>query len=117
MRPDLHLSERTVVFTTAMMFALGNGTLNRTICVAMTIHDFSSFALIHQVDKTGCLIETFVPSERLAVLSSRNKSISPEIHAALSIINNHLGLLSDFSMMSFLLCAVPTELSEEKIDI
>lgn len=76
---DLHLSERTVVFTTAMMLALGNGTLNRTICVAMTIHDFSSFVLLHQVDKTGCLIETFVPSERLAVLSSRNKSISSEI--------------------------------------
>ena len=115
MSSDLDLSERTVVFTTAMMFALGNGTLNRTICVAMTIHDFSSFVLLHQVDKTGCLIVTFVPSERLAVLSSRNKSISSEILPCR--LKNHSGLSSDFSMMSFLLCAVPTELSEEKIDI
>lgn len=65
-RSYLHLSERAVVFTSAVMLALSNGTLNRTICFAMTIHDFSSFVLL-LADKTECFIEIFVPSNCLAL--------------------------------------------------
>ena len=66
MSSDLDLSERTVVFAAAVMLALSYGTLNRTICFAMTIHGFSSLVLI-LADKTGCFIESFAPSNCLII--------------------------------------------------
>ena len=61
MRAYLDVLQRTEVFAAAVVLALLDGAFNRTVCAAMTIHDF---LLLHPVSHLVCSVDRNLLKEK-----------------------------------------------------